>query len=69
MTWLESGPNMGRSEHRRTRVFGTCPVDRKILQPDDLMEAALPFKALLSRLRIKCVFEEFGCSQVVTVGR
>ena len=61
MTWLV------RPGHRRVRVFGTCPVDRQTLHQDDLIEAALPFKALLSRLRIRCDYAEYGCSQVVMV--
>lgn len=67
MTWLESGGPVVRPGHRRVRAMGTCPVDRQTLHQDDLMDAALPFKALLSRLKIKCEYTEYGCSQVVTV--
>lgn len=67
MTWLESG-SQSRSGHRRLRVLGTCPVDRQTLHQDDLIEAALPFKALLSRLKIRCDYADYGCSQVVMMG-
>lgn len=68
MTWLESGPAV-RAEygtHRLAEACGSCPVDRQILRPGDLIDAALPFKALLSRLKIRCDYEEFGCSEIVT---
>lgn len=68
-TWLESGPPLRHSASGRRvlRFVGSCPVDRKVLHQDDLIEAALPFRALLSRLRIKCQYAEFGCPQVVAV--
>src|SRR5688572_21250294 len=50
----------GSSTHRPSRV-GTCPVDRKTLYRDQLIDAALPFKNILNRLKIKCDFEEYGC--------
>jgi len=70
MTWLESGPTARpiRSGSRTVYASGTCPVDRKSLYRDELLEAAIPFKAILSKLKIKCDFQEFGCKNVVTVG-
>ena len=56
-TWLQSGQSRP----------GSCPVDRQALRQQDLVEAALPFKALLSRLRIRCEYQEYGCEQVVPV--
>ena len=50
------------------RVCGTCPVDRSALRKEELVEAALPFRAFLSRLRIKCDNEPFGCQSIVPMG-
>ena len=66
-TWLESGAHARGDNRRPSRLVGSCPVDRQLLHQDELIEAALPFKALLSRLRIRCDYEDFGCCQVVAV--
>jgi len=65
--WLDSSPNVQirspNSMHILTR--GTCPVDRKELYKDDLLNASLPFRALIGRLLVECDFEEHGCKAVV----
>lgn len=69
-TWLESGPTArpSRSSSRSVYVSGTCPVDRKSLFREELIDAAIPLRAILSKLKIKCDFQEFGCQAIVTVG-
>lgn len=70
-TWLESNsrtPSALITQRRRITVSGTCPVDRKPLCKDELGEAAIPFRNIISRLKIKCDFESFGCKAIITLG-
>lgn len=76
--WLESSSSHGYGSplsssvgsrlSRRGLTVGTCPVDRKELRKEDLVEVALPFRAFLFRLNIKCDYEPFGCKAVVPFG-
>jgi E3 ubiquitin-protein ligase NRDP1 len=69
-TWLESGvtARSSRGSSRSIYVSGTCPVDRKSLFREELIEAAIPLRAILSKLKIRCDFHEYGCQSIVTVG-
>jgi hypothetical protein len=73
--WLESSSSHGygsvapsASRLRRGPAVGTCPVDRKQLRKEDLIEVALPFRAFLFRLKIKCDYEPYGCKSVLALG-
>lgn len=43
----------------------TCPVDRDLLQDEDLKPATRPLRNLLGKLEIKCNFEFAGCETIV----
>ncbi|RWS23696.1 E3 ubiquitin-protein ligase NRDP1-like protein [Leptotrombidium deliense] len=43
----------------------TCPVDRKRIRK--LHKPPVLLENILSKLRIRCEFEEFGCSKVVAL--
>ena len=70
-TWIESGQTSRGTRSDRVRLeyaHGTCPVDRKSMFREELREAAIPLKGILSKLKIKCDFVEYGCQKIVTVG-
>ena len=45
-----------------------CPLDKKPLYKKDLTQVSLPFRNLLTRLRIKCDFEVEGCKFICQMG-
>lgn len=45
-----------------------CPLDKKPLYKKDLTQVSLPFRNLLTRLRIKCDFEVEGCKYICQMG-
>ena len=45
-----------------------CPLDKKPLYKKDLTQVSLPFRNLLTRLRIKCDFEGEGCKFICQMG-
>lgn len=70
-TWLDQNSrnhNTIGTQRRRIVVSGSCPVDRKTLCKDELVEAAIPFRNIISRLKIKCDFEQYGCNKIVALG-
>lgn len=60
ITWLDRSQRPG--SYRRS---GSCPVDRKPMDREDLISAALNFKIILSRLRVTCEYKEYGCNSLI----
>lgn len=70
-TWLDQSQRNATqiSGPRRRIIFsGTCPVDRKALCREELVDAAIPFRNMLSRLKMKCDFEQYGCNTITPLG-
>lgn len=57
LTWLERPGSY--------RINGSCPVDRSVMNRNDLISAAVNFKTILSRLKISCDYKEYGCNSLI----
>lgn len=49
------------------RLHPTCPIDRLHLRPCMLRPAPRAIRNLLSRLKLRCLFYEDGCRELVTL--